>query len=177
MMASTPSEKKGPNPPFKQFFPNISFVTSVLTNVCINVSISLSTQTTSLGRSDAETQRRIYSSAGLFAWAGCANGIALMLSLMMQLLYTSPHFEEFSVTPPHKNRLRWALGAAGWISLAFAASGIALAAEGLKLINTRAGAVLQWLLLGFGLPVLSLFLGVRISQKGTCWTVVYRSFS
>jgi len=162
------SEKKPPNVPFKHFFPNISFVTSVLTGVSISASLSLSTQTTSLGHSDAETLHRLHSSAILFTWAACTNGVALMLSMLMQLLFTSPHFEEFSVSAPHKRRIRWVVGSAGWISLAFAASGIALSAEGLKVIDARAAAMLQWSLLGFGLPVLLLFLAVRIPQKCTC---------
>ena len=86
--------------------------------------------------------------------------------MMMQLLFTSPHFEAFSVS--EKPKMRWVLGLVAWTSFAFAASGIALAAEGLKLIDARAGAMLQWSLLGFGLPIMLLFLVVEIPRECTC---------
>jgi len=157
------SKDKQPNVPFKNFFPNISFVASVLTGVATSAAISLAGQQSFLGRSDEDTLRKVYRSAVYFTWSACATGVALILALLMQLLFTSPHFEEFTLV--HKRESRWVVGVVGWLSLAFAASGTALIGEGLKMIDRQAGAMLEWMLLGCGLPVVVIWLVVRIPRK------------
>ena len=137
---------------FRYFFPNVSFITSILFGISTSASLSLPALGSFFGRDEtAEAEK----SASLFAWATCINGGALILSLLMQLLQTSPSFLEFASSNGTEGRLvRRAIACAAWISLLLAAGGMALVAEGLKIVQREAGFVLQMLLCAFCVPVL-----------------------
>ena len=136
------------NEPFRHFFPNVSFITSILLGISVSASLTLPGQASFFGRNE------VRKSASLFAWSASINGGALVLSLLMQLLHTSPHFNALASSDEYKKPVRWIMGSVAWVSLLLAAGGMALVAEGLKIVQRQAGLALQWLLFGFCLPVL-----------------------
>lgn len=149
-----------PYVPFKNFFVLVSFVASVDMGLAVSASLSLTTKTSFLGRSDAKTLAAVNQSAIIFAWSACINGAAFVLSLLAQLLFTSPIFQDLVVRGPHNVITRWMVGSAAWGALALVAGGTALVGEGLKVIDEKAGAFLQWMLLAFGMPTLLLWIAV-----------------
>lgn len=157
--------KKPQNVPFKNLFPNVSFVSSVLLSLSTGAALSLPAQSSFFGRNDPAIFEAVHRSAMFFTWSACANGVALVLAMKIQLLFTSPHFEDFALI--HKQYMRWVIGAVGWLALGITASGVALLAEGLKVVDKRAGLVLQFLLLGFGIPILLLWIIVRWPWEGS----------
>ena len=147
--------------PYKNLFPNVSFIGSILLSISLVAAISLPSSRTFFGSDDAKMLARVYQSAFFFAWSACANGASLILSLLMQMLYTSPHFHTLATSNEHKRTVRWIVGTVAWVSLLLAASGVALVAEGLKVVERKAGLMLQWLLFAFCFPVLCFWIVLR----------------
>lgn len=158
--------------PFKHFFPNVSFIASILVGISTSAAISLPNYQTFFDRGDAKMLAQVQRSAFYFAWAACINGASLILSLIMQLLYTSPHFHEFATSDANKRTIRWIVGPVGWVSLLLSAAGMALVAEGLKVVQRQAGLTLQWFIFGFSFPVLLFWIGLR-GEHGRTASIEY----
>jgi hypothetical protein len=147
--------------PFKHFFPSVSFIASILVGISTSAAISLPNYRTFFGSDDPKVLAQVQRSASFFSWGACINGGSLVLSLVMQLLYTSPHFHALATSDNHKRTVRWIAGSIGWIAILLGAGGMALVAEGLKVVERQAGLTLQWMLLGFCFPVLFFWIVFR----------------
>ena len=153
--------------PYKNLFPNVSFIGSILFSISLAAAISLPSSATFFGSDDVKMLARVHQSAFFFAWSACANGASLILSLLMQMLYTSPHFHTLATSNEHKRTVRWIVGTVAWVSLLLAASGVALVAEGLKVVERKAGLMLQWLLFAFCFPVSCFWIVLRGEDSRT----------
>ena len=175
-MTTLTTERRTEKEPFKHFFSNVSFIASILVGMSTAAAIVLPSQQTFFGRDDPEMLAQLRQSAFFFAWAVCINGGSLILSLLVQLLYTSPNFHEFATSNDYKRTVLWIIGSVGWISLLLAACGMALVAEGLKVVQRQAGLTLQLLLLGFGFPVLLFWIVLRGEHSRTV-SIEYNLFN
>ncbi|TDL20682.1 hypothetical protein BD410DRAFT_871262 [Rickenella mellea] len=148
--------------PFRDFLSLGSFVASIGIALSVSASSTLACSTTFMSRSDDATIASMNHSAILFTWAATVYGLALLLALLVQLLLTSPEtvlmIQEGPKLRPH---LRTTVAGSAWVSLMLVGAATALVGEGLKVVDRKAGATLEWALLGFGLPLLLLWITLR----------------
>ena len=82
----------------------------------------------------------IYKASRIFAWGGALSAMALMASLTLQLLLTSPMMMRGM---HHHVLLRAMVASMAWMSVIVVGGGIVCVAEAIKVIDQRAGLAIQ----------------------------------
>lgn len=153
---------------YKDFLQITSFVASVGIALAVTTAHSLASVVSYHGRSDDQTLAAADHSALMYTWSASVYGLALVLSLPGQVLETSPKFLKIYKSKPHHTWLRLAFKFMSWSSLGLVAAGTALVGEGLKLNSPRAGAMLQWSLLGVGSSTCGIWVSTRYQSQLQC---------
>lgn len=129
--------------PYQAFLALISFVASIVFSLGISVAQGFSTSSTFFGSNvsgGGALSDTLLKSARVFAWAGALAAIGLMMSLALQLLLTSVMMMKGML---YHRALRAMVAGMAWVSVILVCGGIACVAEGVKVIDQKAGLAIQ----------------------------------
>jgi hypothetical protein len=152
--------------PYKDFLHLLSFIAAVGAGLALVGSLTLACAASFLGLTDSNTLAYAKNTAVLFTWATSTYGVALFLSLAGQLLITGKGV--LKALQDKSSPLFWVktvLALIAWLSLGFVVAATALTGEGLKSMDGRAGAMLEWALLIIGVLILAVWIGILAQQR------------
>lgn len=125
----------------EQFF-NLNIVGILGIGYSLGTAFALGCSPSLFGRSDLETMTAMKYSAELFLWSAAMYGGGLGVIVTAQIIFTSPTvWQEFA--KPHPAYFEVAVEVARFASLLPTMGGLLLAAEAGKVVNTKAGLVVQ----------------------------------
>lgn len=138
---------------YQTFISLISIVTQLGMGISIGASLSLASSSSFMGRSDDTTMADVQHSSQKFVWSAAVFGMSLAVSSATQMFMSAPGIAAMlgRDTTTSSQFARRIVGVAAWMSLGLVVSSLALIGEGVKLVNSRAGEMLQWSLLGIAL--------------------------
>ncbi|KAG8796521.1 hypothetical protein FRC17_007989 [Serendipita sp. 399] len=152
--------------PFAGFLDIVSFTASITIAVAVSASVTFATSGTFKGisldgsQTDAEVQRtlrQVADSSTLFAWAVSLSALSLTISLTLRLLLTDEDLTAL-VRREGRNPFRTFVGIGSWAAIGLQGASLAVIGEAMKVISKGSGKMIQWSLLGAGLPPLLIFI-------------------
>ena len=138
---------------YQTFISLISIITQLGIGISIGASLSLASASSFMGRSDDTTMAEVQHSSQKFVWSAAIFGMSLAVSSTTQMFMSAPGVAAMlgRNTRTSSQFARGIVGVAAWMSLGLVVSSLALIGEGMKIVNSRAGEMLQWSLLGIAL--------------------------
>lgn len=152
--------------PYQAFLALVSFVASIVFSLGISAAQATATSSSFFGSNlsnGGALSDALFKASRVFAWAGALAAIGLMMSLALQLLLTSQMMMKGMFY--HKG-LKTMVASMAWLSVILVCGSIACVAEGVKVIDQKAGLAIQVLYILYPYYVVS----NRVPPySGRCW--------
>jgi len=142
--SQTPASTDPPtHVPYQAFLSLVSFVASIVFSLGISAAQSFATSSSFFGSDHSNggaLSDALFKASRVFAWAGALAAIGLMMSLALQLLLTSRKVMKGMF---YHKLLKAMVSSMAWLSVILVCGSIACVAEGVKVIDQKAGLAIQ----------------------------------